>query len=48
MQGSLYVDACKAVGLPANGFSFLAQEKTHPYPYGVYELSDEALVYGQA
>ena len=47
MQGSLYVDACKAAGLPVNGFSFLAQEKAHPYPYAIYELSDEALVYGQ-
>lgn len=48
MQGSLYVDACRAVDLPANGFTFLAQEKNHPYPYALYDLSDEALEYGRA
>ena len=48
MQASLYVDACKSVGLPVEGFSFLAQEKAHPYPYVVYTMSDEALEYGRA
>jgi len=48
MQASLYLDACRAVGLPAEGFSFLAQEKAQPYPYVVYEMSDEALKYGEA
>ena len=48
MQGSLYVDACRAADLPANGFAFLAQEKLHPYPYAVYELTPEALAYGQS
>tara|TARA_R110001583_G_C5527975_1_gene398272 strand:+ start:142 stop:918 length:777 start_codon:yes stop_codon:yes gene_type:complete len=48
MQASLYLDGCHAVGLPTEGFSFLAQEKAHPYPYVVYEMSDEAIKYGQA
>lgn len=48
MQAALYVDACKAVGLPVDGFSFLAQEKAHPYPYVVYTMSSEALEYGRA
>lgn len=48
MQGSLYVDACKSAGVPSDGFAFLAQEKAHPYPYGIYELSDEALEYGRS
>jgi len=47
MQAAIYVDACRALGLTAKGFNFLAQEKQHPYPYVVYTLSDEALVYGQ-
>ena len=48
MQASLYVDACRALGMTAKGFFFLAQEKLHPYPHGVYTLSAEALKYGQA
>jgi hypothetical protein len=48
MQAALYVDGCRASGLRADGFNFLAQEKQFPYPYGVYRLSDEALVYAQA
>jgi len=48
MQASLYVDACRALKLPTEGFFFLAQEKAHPYPYAVYTMSDEALKYGQA
>ena len=48
MQASLYVDACKVLGLPVDGFSFLAQEKAHPYPYAIYTMSDEALEYGRA
>jgi hypothetical protein len=34
--------------LPVDGFSFLAQEKAHPYPYVIYTMSDEALEYGRA
>ena len=48
MQAALYVDACKSVGLPAEGFKFLAQEKAHPYPFAVYTMSAEALEYGRA
>ena len=48
MQASLYVDACKVLGLPVDGFSFLAQEKAHPYPYAIYTMSAEALEYGRA
>ena len=48
MQAALYVDACRIVGLPADGFSFLAQEKAQPYPYVVYEMSDEAMLYARS
>jgi len=48
MQASLYIDACRLLNLPSEGFFFLAQEKAHPYPYAVYTMSDEALKYGQA
>ena len=48
MQASLYIDACRLLNLPTEGFFFLAQEKAHPYPYVVYTMSDEALKYGQA
>ena len=48
MQAALYVDACRELGLTAKGFNFLAQEKAHPYPYGVYTLSEEALEYAKA
>ena len=48
MQAALYVDACRIVGLPAEGFSFLAQEKAHPYPYVIYEMSDESMLYARS
>ncbi len=48
MQAALYLYACRASGLKTDGFYFLAQEKQHPYPYGVYTLSDEALKYAEA
>tara|TARA_R110002126_G_scaffold18330_3_gene70154 strand:+ start:849 stop:1625 length:777 start_codon:yes stop_codon:yes gene_type:complete len=48
MQAALYVDACRLVGLPAEGFSFLAQEKAHPYPYVIYEMSDESMLYARS
>jgi hypothetical protein len=47
MQAALYVDACRELGLTAKGFKFLAQEKQDPYPYVVYTLSDEALLYAR-
>ena len=40
--------AAQFVGLQADKFYFLAQEKMHPYPYGIYTLSDEAIQYGHA
>jgi exodeoxyribonuclease VIII len=48
MQAALYLDACAALGLGAERFMFLAQEKMHPYPYAVYTLSDEAVEYARA
>ena len=48
MQASLYIDACRILGMPAESFFFLAQEKLHPYPYAVYTLTPEAITYGQA
>ena len=45
-QAAFYIRACRAVGLPTEKFYFLAQEKAHPYPFGVYTLSDEAIAYG--
>lgn len=48
MQASIYVDACKSLDLRADGFKFLAQEKAHPYPFAVYELSKEALAYARS
>jgi hypothetical protein len=48
MQAALYVDGCILSGLKAHSFNFLAQEKAHPYPYGVYTLSEEALEYARA
>ena len=48
MQAGLYVHAARSVDLPCKGFSFLAQEKVHPYCYAVYEMAPEALEYGLA
>jgi exodeoxyribonuclease VIII len=48
MQAALYLDAAKALDMPANQFMFLAQEKMHPYPFAVYTLSPEAVEYGRA
>ena len=45
-QAAFYVRACRAVGLQTEKFYFLAQEKAHPYPFGVYTLSEEAIAYG--
>jgi len=47
-QAAFYLAGCRAVGLPTEKFYFLAQEKAHPYPYGVYTLSDEAIAYADA
>ena len=45
-QAAYYLTACRAVNLRADKFFFLAQEKVHPYAYGVYTLSEEAIQYG--
>ena len=47
-QAAFYLAGCRAVGLPAERCYFLAQEKTHPYPFAVYTLSEEAIAYGDA
>ena len=47
-QAAFYLAGCRAVGLPTERFYFLAQEKTHPYPFAVYTLSEEAIAYGDA
>ena len=47
-QAALYLAACEYVGLPADKFYFLAQEKAHPFPYSVYTLTGEAIQYGHA
>ena len=48
MQAALYLQAAKSQGLPAEKFIFLAQEKLHPYPFGIYALSQECIEYGNA
>tara|TARA_R100001079_G_scaffold106341_1_gene74395 strand:+ start:8433 stop:9206 length:774 start_codon:yes stop_codon:yes gene_type:complete len=48
MQAALYLDACRALNMRADGFKFLAQEKNHPYPFVVYECTSEVIAYGQA
>ena len=45
-QAAFYLTAARSLGMTANGFWFLAQEKMHPYPFSVYTLSDEAIEYG--
>ncbi len=48
-QAAFYLDAAKNVGLTeVDRFQFLAIEKTHPYPYVVYELEPEAVEYGRS
>ena len=47
-QAAFYLNGARTLGLPAEGFYFLAVEKAHPYAYGVYTLSEEAIAYGDA
>ena len=47
-QAAYYLTGCRAVGLPTEKFYFLAVEKMHPYPFGVFTLSEEAIEYGNA
>ena len=47
-QAAYYLNGARSVGLRADKFYFLAVEKAHPYPFGVYTLSDEAIAFGDA
>ena len=47
-QAAFYLMGCKILGMEAEQFFFLAQQKAHPYPYLIYTLSDEAVTYGDA
>ncbi len=48
-QAAFYLDAAASAGLTeVDRFQFLAIQKSHPYPYAVYELSDEAIEYGRS
>lgn len=47
-QAAYYLNGARTVGLDAEHFYFLAVEKAHPYPFGVYTLSPEALAFGDA
>ena len=48
-QAAFYIDAALSAGLPeVDRFQFLAIQKQQPYPYAIYEMSDEALEYGRA
>lgn len=47
-KASWYLDGCRALGLPANGFAWLAIEKEQPYAIGLYMASDEMLELGRA
>ena len=48
-QAAFYLDAAACAGMTeVDRFHFLAISKQHPYPYAVYELSDEAIEYGRA
>jgi len=48
MQAAFYLTGCQNSGLRADRFMFLAQEKTHPYPYGVYGLSNQVIELGKS
>ncbi|AMO58229.1 hypothetical protein GZ77_21110 [Endozoicomonas montiporae] len=47
MKASWYLKGCRAVGLPANGFAWLAIEKEEPYAIGLYMASDDMLELGR-
>ncbi|MGI9273845.1 MAG: PD-(D/E)XK nuclease-like domain-containing protein [Endozoicomonas sp.] len=46
-KASWYLDGCRALGLPANGFAWLAIEKEAPYAIGLYMASKEMLAQGR-
>ncbi len=45
-KAAFYLAGCRALGLPANGFAWLAVEKESPYAIGLYMASDEMLQLG--
>jgi hypothetical protein len=47
-QAAFYLAAAEYLDLQCDKFYFLAIEKAHPYPFGVYTLSEEAVQYGHA
>ncbi len=47
MKAAWYLQGCRALGLPANGFAWLAIEKEPPYAIGLYMASDEMLALGE-
>ena len=48
-QCAFYLDAARSVGMTdVDRFQFLAIQKTHPYPYVVYELEPSAIEYGRS
>lgn len=46
-KAAWYLDGCQKVGLPANGFAWLAIEKEPPYAIGLYMASEEMLELGR-
>lgn len=46
-KAAWYLDGCRKVGLPANGFAWLAIEKEAPYAIGLYMASEEMLELGR-
>ncbi len=47
-KAAWYLAGCRAVGLPANGFAWLAIEKEPPYAIGLYMASDDMLAMGHS
>ena len=47
-QAAFYLAAAEYLDIACDKFYFLAQEKAHPYPFGVYTLTEEAVQYGHA
>ena len=46
MKAAWYLTGCRTLGLPANGFAWLAIEKEPPYAIGLYMASDSMLQLG--
>lgn len=47
MQAAWYLDLAADLGHPAEGFGFIAQEKTPPYLVEIYDLDDDFLDWGR-